>query len=132
MIVVDSNVAAALLLPGLRTRDAERVLRADQEWAAPLIWRTDFERLMAYGVRRGRISLSGAGLILDKAARLYRGREYAVPPAEVLELANSCSCPAGACEYAVLAYSLGLPLVTADESMLSAFADVAVQPKDFG
>jgi predicted nucleic acid-binding protein len=131
VIVADSTLAAALLLPSRHAEEAERVLVRDSQWAAPLVWRTDFERILAHGVRRGLISLSGAGRVLERAARLYRGREYAVPPAEVLALSNSCSATAGACEYAVLAYALGLQLVTVDEGVLSAFADVAVRPVDF-
>lgn len=131
MIVGHSSLAVALLLPGRHSEAAERVLAKDPDWAAPLVWRTDLERVLSFGVRRGRISLSGAGRLMDKAARLYRGREYAVPPAEVLTLANSCSCPAKACEYAVLAYARGLTLVTADQGMLSAFADIAAHPRDF-
>jgi len=131
VIIAHSSVTAALFIPGQNTKSAERVLALDPDWAAPLIWRTDLERILAHGIRRGRISLSGAVRIMEKAARLHRGREFAVPPAEVLNLANSCSCPASTCEYAVLAYGLGLPLVTADQGMLAAFADTAVHPEDF-
>lgn len=131
MIVAHGSLAAILLLPSEHNAEAEQVLRRDPEWAAPLVWRTDIERILVHGVRTGRLSLSGADAILDKASTLYRGREYAVPPAEVLTLANSCSCPAEACEYAVLAYSLGAPLVTTDEAMISSFPDIAVRPVDF-
>jgi predicted nucleic acid-binding protein len=131
MIVVHSSVAAVLMLRSTHNSAAERVVSKDSRWAAPLLWRSEFESILAHGIRTGRLSVSAAGRMMDKAAKLYRGREYAVPPNDVLTLANSCSCPAQACEYAVLAYALEAPLLTADEAMIPAFPDIAVRPAEF-
>lgn len=131
MIVVHSSVAAVLMLKSSQNTAAERVVLKDSQWAAPILWRSEFENILTHGIRTGRLSVSAAGRIMDKAAKLYRGWEYAVPPVEVLTLANSCSCPAPACEYAVLAYALEVPLLTADEAMIPAFPDIAVRPAEF-
>lgn len=131
MIVADSTLAACLFLGDDTARAVENLLRRDGEWAAPVVWRSEMISLLSGLVRSGRASLATARMIMDKAALLYSGREYAVPHFEVVTLANSSSCDPMACEYAALAYALGLPLVSLDESVLAAFADIAVSPEDF-
>lgn len=45
MIVVDSNVLAYLYLPGEHTAAAERLLEREPEWAAPVLWRSEFRNI---------------------------------------------------------------------------------------
>ncbi len=54
MIVADTNVIAALLLPTTgHTEAAMRLLDADHDWAAPLPWRSEFTHVLTTGVRNG-------------------------------------------------------------------------------
>ena len=53
MIVVDTNVLAYLWLPGERTTAAERLLKRDPDWNAPLLWRSEFRSVLAGCLRRG-------------------------------------------------------------------------------
>jgi hypothetical protein len=46
MIVVDTNVIAYFWLPGVYTACAERALKKDNEWAAPILWRSEFAIFM--------------------------------------------------------------------------------------
>ncbi len=47
MIVVDSNVLAYLYLPGEYTAAAEVLLEHDSDWAAPILWRSEFRNILA-------------------------------------------------------------------------------------
>ena len=47
MIVVDSNVLASLYLPGEYTAAAEVLLEHDSDWAAPILWRSEFRNILA-------------------------------------------------------------------------------------
>lgn len=125
MIVVDTNVIAYLLLPGVATRAAEQLVRQDAEWSAPLLWRSEFRNVLAGYLRRRLLDLETAIRIADGAAELLRGREFAVGSAEVLEAVAASSCSAYDCEFVVLARELGVPLVTTDRRILRDFPLVA-------
>jgi predicted nucleic acid-binding protein len=125
MIVVDTNVLAYLWLPGERTAHAERLLRTDPDWNAPLLWRSEFRNVLAGCLGRGDVSLQTALQIVDEAETQMRGREYSVPSAQVLARVEGSECSAYDCEFVVLAEELGVPLFTADEGLLRSFPSVA-------
>jgi predicted nucleic acid-binding protein len=125
MIVVDTNVLAYLWLPGDRTAQAERLLRSDPDWNAPLLWRSEFRNVLAGCLRRGDVRLETALQIADEAEGQMRGREFSVPSAQVLSRVEESDCSAYDCEFVVLAEELGVPLVTSDERILRSFPSVA-------
>lgn len=53
MIVVDTNIIAYLYLPHDCTDAAERLLIKQPEWAAPLLWRSEFRNVLALYLRKG-------------------------------------------------------------------------------
>lgn len=132
MIVVDVNVIAYLLITGEHTPAAESVLAADPEWAAPLLWRSEWRSVLAGYLRRGEIDLPAALERVAAAEALVRGREYLVEAAAVLALVAGSPCSAYDCEYVALARELGVPLVTSDRRILAAFPDTATAPAGFG
>jgi len=125
MIVVDTNVLAYLWLPGDRTMAAERLLKRDPDWNAPLLWRSEFRNVLAGFLRRGDVTLETALQIADGAEGQMRGREYSVPSAQVLARVEESDCSAYDCEFVVLADELGVSLVTSDEKLLKSFPAVA-------
>jgi predicted nucleic acid-binding protein len=125
MIVVDTNVIAYLWLPGERTSAAERLLKKDPDWNAPLLWRSEFRNVLAGCLRRGDVSLETALQIVEGAEGQMRGREFSVPSAQVLSRVEESDCSAYDCEFVVLAQELGVSLVTSDEKMLKSFPAVA-------
>ena len=124
MIVVDTNVIAYLRLPGERTSAAERLLRKDPDWNAPLLWRSEFRSVLAGCLRRGDVSLENALQIAEGAEGQMRGREFSVPSAQILLRVEESDCSAYDCEFVVLAQELEVPLVTSDEKLLKAFPAV--------
>ncbi len=131
MIVADTNVITYLLLPGDSTPEAERAFERDPEWAAPLLWRSEFRNVLAHYIRLRRLSLSQALQLTEKAELLMSGREFAVTSSEVLALASDSGCSAYDCEFVALARQLGVPLVTSEQTILEAFAPTAVSLKTF-
>jgi predicted nucleic acid-binding protein len=131
VIVADVNLIAYLLITGEHTAAAEAVLGTDAEWAAPLLWRSEWRNVLAGYLRRGELNLAGALERVAAAEAVVRGREYLVEAAAVLELGAGSPCSAYDCEYVALARQLGVPLVTSDRRLLAAFPETAVAPGQF-
>jgi predicted nucleic acid-binding protein len=125
MIVVDTNVLAYLWLPGERTKAAERLLKKDSDWNAPLLWRSEFRNVLAGCLRRGDVSLETALQIVEGAEGQMHGREFSVPSPQVLARVEESECSAYDCEFVVLADELGVSLVTSDEKLLRSFPALA-------
>ena len=126
MIVVDTNVLAYLYLPGEYTLAAEALLETDPDWAAPLLWRSEFRNILAGYLRRAKLTVEQAHSLQGEAEDLLRGAEYEVDSHSVLALVADSDCSAYDCEFVALAMRLGTKLVTMDGKLLRAFPGVAV------
>lgn len=131
MIVVDVNIVAYLLIDGEHTAASEAVLRADPEWAAPLLWRSEWRNVLAGYMRRGELERTAALERIEAAERLLGGREYLTDSARVMQLVEASTCSAYDCEYVALADALGVPLVTNDRRMLRDFPRQALAPEGY-
>ena len=131
MIVVDTNIIGYLFLTSESSASAEQALIKDSEWAAPLLWRSEFRNVLALYMRKKIIKLEQAQRIMDEARELLKGREYEVPSYEVLRLASESSCSAYDCEFIALANDLKTPLITVDKQLLKAFPSTAVSLKSY-
>ena len=121
MIVVDTNILAYRWLPSPQGRLVDALITIDAEWAAPLLWRSEFRNLLAGLMRSGRMSLAEAEVSLHKAAGCLIAGEHAVADHAVLALVSQSRCTAYDCEFAALAKALGTVLVTEDKALLAAF-----------
>lgn len=126
MIVVDSNVVAYLYLPGDQTEKAEALLEHDADWAAPLLWRSEFRNILAGYMRRKTLTFEAAHDLQIEAESLLAGAEHEVDSRLVLELVRDSDCSAYDCEFVALAMTLGVTLVTMDAKLLKAFPKYAV------
>lgn len=126
MIVVDSNVLAYLYLPGDFTVAAEALLTSDSEWAAPILWRSEFRNILAGYLRRKSLSFVQATALQAEAEELLFGCEYEVDSTRVLELVRDSNCSAYDCEFIAVAEKLDVKLVTMDKKLLKAFPNRAV------
>ena len=126
MIVVDSNVLAYLYLPGDYTAAAEALLKRDVDWAAPVLWRSEFRNVLAGYLRRKTLTFAQALDVQHEAESLLAGSEFEVDSLKVLELVRDSDCTAYDCEFIALALKLAVPLITMDAKLIRAFPKVAV------
>jgi len=126
MIVVDSNVLAYLYLPGEYTTAAEALLEQDSDWAAPILWRSEFRNILAGYLRRKAITFEQAVSLQREAESLLEGAEFELESLAVLELVRDSDCSAYDCEFIALAMKLDTKLVTMDKKLLRAFPKRAI------
>ena len=126
MIVVDSNVLAYLYLPSEYTAAAEALLEKDSDWAAPILWRSEFRNILAGCMRRKAITFDQANSLQREAESLLEGAEFELESHAVLELVRDSDCSAYDCEFIALAMRLDTQLVTMDKKLLRAFPKRAV------
>ncbi len=126
MIVVDSNVLVYLYLPGHYTPDAEALLEQDPDWAAPVLWRSEFRNILAGYFRRKALTFEQACSLQGEAESLLSGSEFEVDSRAALELVRDSDCSAYDCEFIALAIKLNTKLVTEDKKLLRAFPTIAV------
>ena len=121
MIVADTNILAYRWLPGPQGERIEQLLKIDAEWAAPLLWRSEYRNLLAGLIRSGRMTLSEAEAALHMAKSCLLAGEHTVSDHAVMKLVTQSRCTAYDCEFAALAEALGSVLVTEDKALLTAF-----------
>lgn len=125
MIVVDTNILAYLFLPGEFSESAGNLLLEDSEWAAPVLWRSEFRNILVGYVRKGLLSSAQSRRVQKMAEELLHENEFLVPSNDVLELAENSTCSACDCEFVAVAKSLGVRLVTMNKQILREFPKVA-------
>ncbi len=130
MIVVDTNVIAYLYLPGEFTSLAERLLQHDDEWAAPVLWRSELRNVLALYLRKKLLQFDSAYAIQTEAESLLANHEYEINSYSVLQLVESSQCAAYDCEFVALANELGVQLVTSDQKLIKAFPKICVSLRD--
>jgi predicted nucleic acid-binding protein len=126
VIVVDTNIVAYLHLAGELTEKAEALLKRDAEWAAPVLWRSEFRNLLAGYMRRKTLTFEEARELQSEAESLLAGNEHEVDSQSVLELVRDSDCSAYDCEFIALARQLNVKLVTMDSKLLKAFPKLAI------
>ena len=131
MIVVDTNLIGYLYLESKHSQQVEQVLRRDADWAAPLLWRSEFRNVLAGYLRKRWLSLEESRQLMDEALRMMEDREYEVDSYQVLRLVANSTCSAYDCEFVALAQELGTTLVTLDKEILNSLPAVAVSVDTF-
>lgn len=125
MIVVDTNVIAYLLIHSEYSKYAEYLLRYEPDWAAPLLWRSEFRNILVLYLRKKILDITQVQNIMTTAEELMAQNEFSVSSLEVLQAVQNSKCSAYDCEFVCLAQSLNTLLVTEDKKILQNFPEVA-------
>jgi len=131
MIVVDTNIICYFYLSSEHSAQAERAIKKEPLWAAPILWRSEFRNVLSLYLRKEILSLADALRIMQRAESLMKGREYQVASAAVFRLAQSSGHPTYDCEFVALAQELNVQLVTANKKLSELFPDTAVLLDEF-
>jgi predicted nucleic acid-binding protein len=130
LIVVDTNIIAYLYLPTIFTKDVEMLQKIQPDWAAPVLWKSEFRNILALHLRKELIELDTAFNMMTEAEELIGANEYLIDSTSVITLTQS-GCSAYDCEFISLAKSLDTKLVTADKKLLRIFPEVSITAKEY-
>ena len=130
MVVVDTNVIAALYLPNENSELADALLQQDANWATPALWRSELRNVLALYLRKNLLNFEQACQVQNQAESLMIANEYQINSVEVLRLAKNSGCSAYDCEFVTLARHLQVKLITQDKQILMQFPQYAIALKD--
>lgn len=131
MIVVDTNVIASLWVPNDMDEWVYKVLKKDDDWVAPLLWRSEFRNVLSIYLRKNILELPVVLQATEEAEHLMDANEFEVNSTQVMSHVSDSSCSAYDCEFVALADDLSVQLVTFDERIIHEFPNIAINPKEF-
>jgi predicted nucleic acid-binding protein len=131
MIVVDTNVIASMWVPNDMDEWIYKVLKKDDDWVAPLLWRSEFRNVLSIYLQKEILELSVVFQATEEAEQLMDANEFEVNSTQVMSLVSDSSCSAYDCEFVALADDLNVTLVTFDKKIVREFPDIAISPKEF-
>jgi predicted nucleic acid-binding protein len=126
VIVVDTNVLAYAVLPGLRSTMVQALAERDPHWLAPRLWRWELRNVLATTMRVRLLSLSDALAAFAAAEQLVEDADLEPSVEDCLRVAARGRISAWDAEFVCVAEALGLPFVTADRRLCKAFPECAV------
>ena len=126
MIVIDVNIISALFIKSDHTPEAKKLLMHDNDWIAPLIWRSEFRHILGYLIQQKSLTPRHANLIMQEAENLMQRGEYEVPSYQILNIVEKFHCSAFVAEYIALASEVGVAFVTFDESYIKVFENISI------
>ncbi|MBE9547868.1 MAG: type II toxin-antitoxin system VapC family toxin [Proteobacteria bacterium] len=131
MIIADTNIISYLLFPTKYSDTVDALYRLDSNWAAPMLWKSEFRNVLALYLRKKIITLEKALQIQDTAESIMLNNEFDISSSRVLALVNESSCSAYDCEFIALANHLDTPLITQDKKVLMEFPTSAISVADY-
>ena len=131
MIIVDTNVIASMWVPNDMDEWVYKVLKKDDDWVAPLLWRSEFRNVLSIYLRKEILDLSVVLQATEEAEQLMDAKELEVNSTQVMSLVSDSSCSAYDCEFVALADDLNIQLVTFDKKIIHEFPNIAISPEEF-
>lgn len=126
MIVVDTNIISYFYLPTDYSDSVSQLYKKDNEWIAPLLWRSEFRNVLTLYIRQKLLTVEQALEIQEDAEMLMLNNEFQVTSSQVFALTTISECSAYDCEFVALAKNFNLKLITQDKKVLREFPDTVV------
>ena len=131
MIVVDSNVIAARTLTSVLTSKAEKVEQKDPVWIVPVLWRYEFQNILATAMKAKQITPEHALGVWQRVAAILVENESEPSPAKVIDLVAQYGITAYDGQFIALAMEMGIPCITEDQELQEKFRGIALSMDDF-
>jgi predicted nucleic acid-binding protein len=131
MIVVDSNIVTARNLTTSLTSKAEQVEEKDPVWIVPVLWRYEFQNILASAIKVKQIKLEQALDIWERVSGILVENEFEPSGSKVIELVAEYGITAYDGQFIAVALEMGIPCVTEDRELQEKFPGTAISMDGF-
>jgi len=131
MIVVDSNIIAARTLTSSLTSEAKQVEEKDPVWIVPVLWRYDFQNILATAIKAKQIRAEQALDIWEKVSNILAENECEPSVSKVISLVAQYEITAYDGQFIAVALEIGIPCLTEDRELREKFPGVAISMDEF-
>ena len=131
MIVVDSNIIAARTLTSSLTSEAKQVEEKDPVWIVPVLWRYDFQNILATAIKAKQIRAEQALDIWEKVSNILAENECEPSVSKVISLVAQYEITACDGQFIAVALEMGIPCLTEDRELREKFPGIAISMDEF-
>jgi predicted nucleic acid-binding protein len=131
MIVVDSNIVTARNLTSSLTSKAEQVEEKDPVWIVPVLWRYEFQNILATAIRAKQIKPEQALDIWEKVSKILIENECEPSASKVIDLVAQYGITAYDGQFIAVALEMGIPCVTEDRELQAKFPGITISMDGF-
>jgi predicted nucleic acid-binding protein len=131
MIVVDSNIVTARNLTTSLTSKAKQVEEKDPVWILPVLWRYEFQNILASAIKVKQIKPEQALDVWEKVSGVLSENEVEPSGSKVIELVAEYGITAYDGQFIAVALELGIPCVTEDRELQEKFPGIAISMDGF-
>ena len=131
MIVVDSNIITARNLTSSLTSAAKQVEEKDPVWIVPVLWRYEFQNILANAIKAKQIKPEQALNIWERVSNILIENECEPSASRVIDLVAQHEITAYDGQFIALALEMGIPCVTEDRELLENFPSIAISMNEF-
>jgi predicted nucleic acid-binding protein len=131
MIVVDSNIVTARNLTSSLTSEAKQVEEKDPVWIVPVLWRYEFQNILATAIKAKQIKPEQALDIWEKVSKILIENEYEPSASRVIALVAQYGITAYDGQFIAVALEMGIPCLTEDRELQGKFPGIAISMDEF-
>lgn len=131
MIVVDSNVITARSLTSSLTSKAKQVEEKDPVWIVPLLWRYEFQNILATAIKAKQVKPEQALDIWEKVSKILIENEFEPSTSKVIDLVAQYGITAYDGQFIAVALEMGILCVTEDQELQEKFPGIAISMDGF-
>jgi len=131
MIVVDSNIVAARNLTSSLTSEAKQVEEKDPIWIVPVLWRYEFQNILASAIKGKQIKPEQALNVWERVSNILIENEYEPSFSKVVDLVAQYEITAYDGQFIAVALEMEIECVTEDRELQEKFPGIAISMKEF-
>jgi predicted nucleic acid-binding protein len=131
MIVVDSNIVAARNLTSSLTSEAKQVEEKDPVWIVPVLWRYEFQNILAGAIKAKQIKAEQALNIWERVSNILIENEYEPSVSKVVDLLAQYGITAYDGQFIAAALEMRIQCVTEDRELQEKFPGIAISMNEF-